>query len=166
MIVSALLKQGRLIQTKSTLQVLLLCSNQNDSQTFKSSSCKKHFLQCVCYRCNLLRWMFFISCGSWKTLLLIKVCRQFATLLTAILLLFLKQVFCKKSVFYVFYLHSPIVITVKCKYQISKIKLSYTKFVLNLYLSENISLHNRIFINSLVFIRWVLEVAIRRFFSK
>ena len=40
---------------QSTLQVLLLCSNRSDSQTFESSRCKKNFLQCVCYRCNLLR---------------------------------------------------------------------------------------------------------------
>ena len=31
------------------------CPNQNDSQTFKSSSCKKFLLQRVCCRCNLLR---------------------------------------------------------------------------------------------------------------
>ena len=43
---------------QSSLQVFLLCLNQNYSQTFKSSSCKQNFLQCVCYKCNLLRWIF------------------------------------------------------------------------------------------------------------
>ena len=40
---------------QSTRQALLLCSNRNDLQTFKSNSCKKNFLECACYRCNLLR---------------------------------------------------------------------------------------------------------------
>ena len=40
---------------QSTLQVFLLSPNRNDSQVFKSSSCKIFFFQCVCYRCNLLR---------------------------------------------------------------------------------------------------------------
>ena len=33
---------------QSTLHVLLLCSNQNNSQTSNSSSCKNIFLHCVC----------------------------------------------------------------------------------------------------------------------
>ena len=53
---------------QNTLQFFLLRPNWNHSQTFKSSCCKKFFLQCVCYRCNLLQWTFFISCDNWKTL--------------------------------------------------------------------------------------------------
>ena len=53
----------------------LICPNLNDSQTFKSSSCKNSFLQCVCYRCYWLRWMFFVPCDGWKTLFFLKVCR-------------------------------------------------------------------------------------------
>ena len=34
---------------------ILLCIKRNDSQTFKSSNCKKRFIQCVCYWCNLLQ---------------------------------------------------------------------------------------------------------------
>ena len=79
----------------------LICLNLNDWQTFKSSSCKNGFLQYVCYRCNLLRWMFFIPCDSWKTLFFLRVCRYCEIFSTAILSFSLKQVFWKKSVFYV-----------------------------------------------------------------
>ena len=98
---------------QSILQVLSLCSNWNDTRTFKSSSCKKIFLQCICYRCNLLQWMSFIPCGNWKTFLT-KVYRYFEILSILITLLYLKQVFWKKSIFYVFYLHSAVLIMVKC----------------------------------------------------
>ena len=77
----------------------LICPNLNDSETFKSSSCKNGFLQCVCYRCNLLRWMFFVPCDNWKMLLFPKVCRYCEIFSTAILSFSLKQVFWKKSVF-------------------------------------------------------------------
>ena len=46
---------------KSILRVFLLCLKRNEPQTFKSGSCKNHFLQCVCYSYKLLRWMFFYS---------------------------------------------------------------------------------------------------------
>ena len=78
----------------------LICPNLNDSQTFKSSSCKNGFLQCVYYRCNLLRWMFFVPCDSLKTLFFLKVWSYCEIFSTAILSFSLKQVFWKKSVFY------------------------------------------------------------------
>ena len=78
----------------------LICLNINDSQTFKSSSCKNVFLQCVYYRCSLLRWMFFVPCDSWKTLFFLKVCRYCEIFTTAILPFPFKQVFWKKSIFY------------------------------------------------------------------
>ena len=55
---------------QSTLQVFFLCIKRNDSQTFKSSSRKKLFVQCACYRHNLLQWMFLILFDNWKSLLL------------------------------------------------------------------------------------------------
>ena len=79
----------------------LICPNLNDSQTLKSSSCKKFLLQCVCYKCNLLRWMFLVPCDNWKTLFFLKVCRYCEIFSTAILSFSLKQVFWRKSVFYV-----------------------------------------------------------------
>ena len=73
---------------------------KNYPQTFKSGSCKNAFLQCVCYCYNLLRWMFFILCDTWKKLLFMKVYRCSEIVLSAMLLLSLKPVYCKKSVFY------------------------------------------------------------------
>ena len=90
---------------QSILQVLLLYSNRNDL----------HVIDATCFdEC------FLFSCLNWKMLLLTKVFRYLDILSTAILLLSLKQVFQKKSVFYVFYIHSAILLTVKCKYQSSQ----------------------------------------------
>ena len=44
--------------------------------------------------------MFFILCDTWKILLFMKVYRFFEILLSDMLLLSLKPVYCKKSVFY------------------------------------------------------------------
>ena len=85
---------------QSIPRVFLLCLKRNDPQTFTSASCKNPFLQCVCYWYNLLRWMFFILCDNWKTLLFMKVCRYSEIFLSAMLLLSLKPVFWKKSIFY------------------------------------------------------------------
>ena len=38
---------------------VFLCLKRNDSQTFKKSNCKKHFLQCVFYWNNSLRYFSF-----------------------------------------------------------------------------------------------------------
>ena len=86
---------------QSALQVFSLCLKRNDSQTFKSSRCKKLFLQCACCRYKLLRWMFFISLDNQKSLFFVKVCRYLEIFSAAILQLSLKQVFWKKSLFYV-----------------------------------------------------------------
>ena len=59
----------------------LICPNLNDSQTLKNSSCKKN-LSIVCYRCNSLRWMFFVPRDNWRTLFFLKVyrcCEIFST---------------------------------------------------------------------------------------
>ena len=80
--------------------VFPLCLKRNDPQTFKSASCKNPFLQCVCYCYNLLRSMLFILCDTWKTLLFMKLYRSPETVLSDMLLLSLKPVYCKKSVFY------------------------------------------------------------------
>ena len=70
--------------------------NLNDSQTFKSSSSKKFFLQCVCYRNNL---SVFCSCDNWKTLFFLKVCCYCKIFSTPILSFSLRQMFLKKSIF-------------------------------------------------------------------
>ena len=51
----------------TTLQVFLHCHKRKNSQTLKSSSCIKPFIQYVSYRYNLLRWLFFIPFGNWKS---------------------------------------------------------------------------------------------------
>ena len=78
---------------------LLIWPNLNDSETFRSSSsCKNGYLQCVCYRCNLLRWMFFIPCDSWKMLFFSELSSLW-DFFNRKLSFSLKQVFWKKSVF-------------------------------------------------------------------
>ena len=79
----------------------LTSPNRKDSQTCKSSSYKKAFLQCVCSRGKFLRWMFFVPCHDWKTLFCLKVFRHCEIFSSAILPFSLKQVSWKKSIFYV-----------------------------------------------------------------
>ena len=93
--------KGRLEQTKVYHTFFLLCLKRNKPQTFKSGSCKNLFLEYVCYWYNLLWWMFFILCDNWKTFLFIIVYCYSEIVLTAMLLLSLKTVFWRKSVFYV-----------------------------------------------------------------
>ena len=104
----------------------MLRPERNRSQTFKSSSCIKSFLQCLCYWYNLHYLMFFIPSDAWKILFFIQVylcsevfCqRHFLTL-------FEKKFFDRsrffKSVF--------TLVTSQCEYERSKIKLFYALFV-------------------------------------
>ena len=68
-------------------------------KTWQSSSCKKHFLHCVCHLYNLLRWMLFVTCDNWKVLFFKKVYRFSEAFLTVVLPFSLKEAFWKKSVF-------------------------------------------------------------------
>ena len=66
--------QSRLKQTKVYHTLFYFAWKEvYNSQTFKSGSSKKPFLQCVFYWYNLHWWMFFILCDNWKTLLFIIV---------------------------------------------------------------------------------------------
>ena len=58
LVVLLLEMQRRLKQTKACHTFLLVCLKKSDPHTLKSSSCKNPFLQFVCYRYDLLRWMF------------------------------------------------------------------------------------------------------------
>ena len=78
--------------------VFLLCLKRNDPQTFKCQL-QKSFPP-VCMLLLKLALMFFILCDNWKTLLFMKVCRYSEIFLSAMLLLSLKPVFWKKSVFH------------------------------------------------------------------
>ena len=55
--------------------VSLLCLKRNNSQTFKSSNCKKDFLQCnvIVAMLQVASMIFFIPCDNWKTLFLQKI---------------------------------------------------------------------------------------------
>ena len=86
---------------QSILPGLLFCLKRSYSQTFKSSSCKKVFCKCVYHWYNLLRWMFFILCDNWKQYFLQKFIVTQMLGATTMLLRSLKQVFWKKSAFYV-----------------------------------------------------------------
>ena len=50
---SSLLQKCK-VPTKVHYKFFLFCLKRNNSQTFKNSSCEKPFLQCLCYRYNLL----------------------------------------------------------------------------------------------------------------
>ena len=93
---------------QSILQTFLLYLTRNVLQTFKSCSCKKFSPRCVYHWYNFLRWMFFIHCENWKTLFLCKliVTQWFGA--TVMLLRSSKQVFWKRSVFYIRYLRNNI----------------------------------------------------------
>ena len=63
-------RNAKKTQTHQTIpRVFLLYLKRKDPPTFKNGSWKKLFLQCVCYWCSLLQWMFFILHDNWKTLL-------------------------------------------------------------------------------------------------
>ena len=100
------IKAKKTYPDQNILQVLLLCLNRNDSQTFKSSSCKKNLYPVYIIDSTGFNEFFSWICINWKTLFLAKVCCYLEFLSTAILLLSLKRVFWKKFVFYIFYLHS------------------------------------------------------------
>ena len=84
------------------------------------------FLQCVCYRSKLLQWMFFVPFDNCRPLFFLKVCRYCEVFSTIILSFCLKQVFWKKSIFY---LHSNSAVLILMLS--SKIKLLYTILLQN-----------------------------------
>ena len=102
---------------QSILQAFLLCLKINVSRTFKSSSSKKLFPKLVYHWYNLLRWIFFIPCDNCKQYFLHKWIITLRLGATAMLLRSFKQVFWKKSVFYVRCLHNDITIMLIAKFQ-------------------------------------------------
>ena len=83
---------------QSLLLVYLLYPKRKHSQAFKNRSFKKCFLHCVCFLASM---NLFISRDDWKKLLFIKVYRYYSVFSSAMLLLSLKYILWKKSVFYV-----------------------------------------------------------------
>ena len=83
---------------QSILPTFILCLKRNVWQTLKGSSCKEVFPKCVYHGYNLIRWIFFIPCGNWKTFFFIQLNDIHRFGVTAMLLGSLKQVFWKKSI--------------------------------------------------------------------
>ena len=96
---------------QSILQAFLICCKINVSRTFKSSSCKKLFSKLVYHWHNLFRWIFFIQTVSFTQI----VTQRLGA--TAMLLRSFKQVFWKKSVFYVRCLNNNITMMLIAKIQ-------------------------------------------------
>ena len=67
--------QNRLEQTKVYHAFSYFVWKETSHKPLKVAAAINPFLQCVCYWYNLLRWMFFILCDNWKTLLFMKVYR-------------------------------------------------------------------------------------------
>ena len=84
--------QGRL---KETTQ------NETTHKPLKVAAAKTIFSSAYVYK--LLQWMFFILCDNRKTLLSIIVSHYFEIAVTTVLLLFLKPLFRRKSLFYVLF---------------------------------------------------------------
>ena len=74
----------------------------------KASKAEKLFCKSLCYWYSLLRLMFFIPCDNWKNIFYTNLSLPRGFLVTARLLFSLKQVFWKKPVFSVRYLHNNI----------------------------------------------------------
>ena len=104
----------------------LLYLKRNDSQTLKSSSCHKLFLQYISFKS-----MLFIICDKWKTLFFIRVYHYSLFFSTTMLLCVLKQVSQKSTYFNSINIHNyitmliakvqkdlPCIICVKLSYQI------------------------------------------------
>ena len=96
------------VRSKVYHKLSLFSLKRSVSQTFKSSSCKRVFPKCVYHWSNLLRWMFSIPRDNCKQYFLHKFIVTQRHGATAMLLRSFKQVFWKKSAFYVRYLHNNI----------------------------------------------------------
>ena len=112
---------------------LVLSLKRNGPQTFRCSSSNNPFLQYICYCCNLLRWMFFILCDNWKTLLFIKVHRYSEGFSSRNVAAFFRRSILKE-VRILRYLHNTVTVNANTKVQKFTFKLLLYKFPwLNLF---------------------------------
>ena len=135
MVFSSLVIQKRLTQTKVYYR----------SQTIKSSSCKKNLSQMCMLSVQLASTNAFYSMWSLKDLYKFIVTQSFFA--TTTFLLSLKQVFWKKSVFYLRYLHNNIAMLLIPKVQH---KASTSKIFLTVFFIDNVFLHS--------IISWVFHI--------
>ena len=92
--------QGRLKQTKLYQEFFYFVWKEATRKPSKVATAKILFSSVYIICTTLLWWMFFILCDTWKTSLFITVYRYSEIILTAMLLLSLKTMFWRKSVFY------------------------------------------------------------------
>ena len=109
--------QGRLMQIKVYSKLFLFGLKRSVSQTFNCSSFKKVFPKCVYHWYNWFWWMFFIPCDNCKQYFLHRFIITQRLGATAMLLRSFKQVFWKKSAFYIHYLHNNITMMLILKVQ-------------------------------------------------
>ena len=80
------LKQRKLVQTKVHFKFLSeskrLTNLGSCKKNKKQNKNKKKILQCVSYRCNLLRWMFLFHVITGRRYFFLKVCRYFGIIST------------------------------------------------------------------------------------
>ena len=108
--------QRRLMQTKVCYKLFYSLSKEASHKPLKVAAAKKSFpsvfiIDTTCYNIDTTRWMFFIPCDYWKQYFSHKFNITQRLGATTMLLRSLKQVFWKKSAFYVRYLGSNITIT-------------------------------------------------------
>ena len=118
---------------QNMLSTFLLCLKRNISQTLKSNSCKQVFPKCIYHGYYLLRWIFLFPMKTGRILFLFKLIVTQSFGATTMFPPSSKQVFLKKSVFYIHYLHNNIAILLRL--QRPKIKL-----LLYNYSSQNLFL--------------------------
>ena len=87
---------------------------------------QKPFLQRVYSWCKLFRKIIFVPCDNWKTMLFIKVYRYPEILFNRHVLVLFETSDLKKSYFNFYLDYRNTKVKIQCKYQSSKLKLSYT----------------------------------------
>ena len=127
MVFSSLELQRRLAQIKAYYKIFYPVWKETSV-----AKCVYHvFPKCVYHGYNLLRWMSFIPAitGRHSFLYKFNVTLRFGA--TAMLLRSLKQVFWKKSAFYIHYLHNNITMLLipKAQNQASTSQMFLTKFI-------------------------------------
>ena len=99
------MQKKRLEQTKVYHSFSHFLWKETASKPLQVAAAKAIFLQCVCYWHNLLRWMFFLVCDNWKTLLFVKVYRYSETFEASCCCFLWSQCF-ERSPYFMRYLHN------------------------------------------------------------
>ena len=113
------------------LPTSLLCLERNNSQTLKSSTCKKY------HGYDLLRWIFFIPCDNWKTFFFIQTCHYPEVSCNRHVAAFFETSVLKEvRILYPLYLHNNIIMLLipqRSKIKLLLLKHSLQKLYLDIY---------------------------------